>query len=433
MQSDVSLMLKLYREKNNYSQAHIANYLGIGASAYSHYETGNREPGVETLKSLAQLYGLEDQILGVKKNNSAETNPTYRLIKEYTIQDLYNSINHLPYEYKKISKYTKKTFTLLPTQFTALSNYFCNYRENKENVFYDFASANKGNDGKLYEALVYAWLESLCIPFESQKKIEPADCLNSNGYLADGIIDETAIFDVKMFGISHPNIIRLQAKLNQISKKENNDYIIMVSGYFDIDNEKLQEYLRKSSELYSLLFKSKKKDFYYEYRIDDNGLLISAHKKEAGKIIISESSFNPYKWAKENQYYFFNDSSQFSINKPYIIIIPYDEKTAPSFAGGFTDSILIAFRSLCRRIFMGMSDDEYIKKYDKKTLPLISTRSASQCISAIIFKDVSLDIYGNNTWMFVNPNANNKLPGYISNQFRMQPNCYYDDYLYDNY
>ena len=50
---NVSMGLRLYREKNNKSEDDLANYLGIQMKAYKRYETGEREPSIEKLYKLS--------------------------------------------------------------------------------------------------------------------------------------------------------------------------------------------------------------------------------------------------------------------------------------------------------------------------------------------------------------------------------------------
>ena len=51
--------LKALREKNNYSQATVAKYLGISRQMYIKYESGEAEPPVKVIVALIKLY-VED-------------------------------------------------------------------------------------------------------------------------------------------------------------------------------------------------------------------------------------------------------------------------------------------------------------------------------------------------------------------------------------
>ena len=53
---DVSVSLRLFRERSNKTEDDLANYLGIQRKAYKRYETGEREPGIDKLYKLAKYY-----------------------------------------------------------------------------------------------------------------------------------------------------------------------------------------------------------------------------------------------------------------------------------------------------------------------------------------------------------------------------------------
>lgn len=65
---NVSMGLRLYREKNNKSEDDLANYLGIQKKAYKRYESGEREPGIDKLYKLAKYYNCAiDDFINVDK------------------------------------------------------------------------------------------------------------------------------------------------------------------------------------------------------------------------------------------------------------------------------------------------------------------------------------------------------------------------------
>lgn len=51
--------MKILRVANNLTQEQMADYLGIGRSAYSNYEDGRREPQVDVLEKFASVVGCE--------------------------------------------------------------------------------------------------------------------------------------------------------------------------------------------------------------------------------------------------------------------------------------------------------------------------------------------------------------------------------------
>ena len=52
-------VLKVFRERNNFSQEAVASFLGIKRELLSYYENDSRKPSVEVLEKLADLYGVE--------------------------------------------------------------------------------------------------------------------------------------------------------------------------------------------------------------------------------------------------------------------------------------------------------------------------------------------------------------------------------------
>ena len=54
---DIGKVLKVFREKNNFSQEAVASFLGIKRELLSYYENDSREASVEVLEKLADLYG----------------------------------------------------------------------------------------------------------------------------------------------------------------------------------------------------------------------------------------------------------------------------------------------------------------------------------------------------------------------------------------
>lgn len=60
MNAEIGKNIKLMREKFNYSQADIADYLGVKQrEMISYYENGEREIPIEKLNKLSDLFGIE--------------------------------------------------------------------------------------------------------------------------------------------------------------------------------------------------------------------------------------------------------------------------------------------------------------------------------------------------------------------------------------
>ena len=64
-------VLKELRETKNMKQREIASIIGVTQRTYSNYETGTREPDIETLIRIADYYGISlDMLTGRYKRNS---------------------------------------------------------------------------------------------------------------------------------------------------------------------------------------------------------------------------------------------------------------------------------------------------------------------------------------------------------------------------
>jgi transcriptional regulator with XRE-family HTH domain len=56
---ELGQVLKVFRERNHFSQEAVASYLGIKRELLSYYENDSRDPSIEVLDKLADLYGTE--------------------------------------------------------------------------------------------------------------------------------------------------------------------------------------------------------------------------------------------------------------------------------------------------------------------------------------------------------------------------------------
>lgn len=60
--------LKKARLERGYSQKEVAENIGVAKSTYSLYESGNREPNVETIKKIADFLEISsDRLLGLRE------------------------------------------------------------------------------------------------------------------------------------------------------------------------------------------------------------------------------------------------------------------------------------------------------------------------------------------------------------------------------
>ena len=79
--------LREAREKKKMSQKDVADIIGVAKSTYSLYESGNREPNVNTIKKIADCLNVSaDTLLGL--NDELTTLAAHFDGKEYTEDEL---------------------------------------------------------------------------------------------------------------------------------------------------------------------------------------------------------------------------------------------------------------------------------------------------------------------------------------------------------
>lgn len=291
-------------------------------------------------------------------------------------------------------------------------------------------------NGKVYEALVYSWLDNHNVRFKPQEKVLSKDCFKAHDYEADGIIDGNIYFDVKQFGIALPHLDTLKRKLQE---KVPESYYVTVEGTKNISTRVLEKkYLSRLPQLVEEIMSEENKLYCdYLYKDNDSGIEIKLHNREHGNIFASISEFDPYEWAEKNQFYFMRHASQFCMNSPYIIICPFDGNCCGFFLGRDTREVYDMLRPLCRRMFMNLINikDRDIREFDDNAREGIKVSTAARNVSAIVFLDVSKEYSFSEAriWAFLNPNADNKILNYQTNQlFGLKGACV-EDFRFDNY
>lgn len=79
--------LKNAREQKGYSQKEVAEKIGVAKSTYSLYESGGREPNVQTIKKIADTFNVSaDELLGIDDSNT--TIAAHFDGDEYTAEEL---------------------------------------------------------------------------------------------------------------------------------------------------------------------------------------------------------------------------------------------------------------------------------------------------------------------------------------------------------
>ena len=88
--------LRLARERKGISQKDIAENIGVAKSTYSLYESGNREPNVQTIKRIADFLNVSaDELLGI--DDEPQTIAAHFDGDEYTEDELEEIRNFAAY------------------------------------------------------------------------------------------------------------------------------------------------------------------------------------------------------------------------------------------------------------------------------------------------------------------------------------------------
>ena len=75
--SDFAQRLKELRKDNNISQKRLSNFLNFGYTAIANYESGRNQPSLDTVKKIAQFFGVTvDYLIGASDYPRSEKDIT---------------------------------------------------------------------------------------------------------------------------------------------------------------------------------------------------------------------------------------------------------------------------------------------------------------------------------------------------------------------
>lgn len=119
--------LRALREQHGFSQAKLAEFLGVSPAAYSTYEMGTRDVSSDKVVKLAKYYGVStDYLYDIEKNENNEFNNSERtIIKKYRKLDTYGKKlidNALDIEYDRCtSKQEQPSIPMISIRYSLLS------------------------------------------------------------------------------------------------------------------------------------------------------------------------------------------------------------------------------------------------------------------------------------------------------------------------
>lgn len=354
-------------------------------------------------KFLKKLDFPEDINLKSKKTNISLSNHPGLYNFYYNDEDISEISNLLKYFYRN-NKYTKDDVK------NDLLNLF------SEKNFY----------GAYCELKTYSWLKSKGVKYTPQEKVESKNVVNSNDIVIDGICDRNNIyFDIKAFGVQENTKKVFREKLEDHLP----NYNISINGPLDNSYNKVRKFaLEKIENIRSTLEKNK------NYRIEELGWNISLKEKNR---VYTESvgSFNCYRFGKENKYFLVKNSSQFTIDDPFILICSFHQGINRTLVENFNESTCTSLRALARRVFVGFNKEKFISvnasEFDSKIDEDYSISDVAKLLAGVLF----IDLQNDRSWFFINPNSTHKFNSQKVNQMFNFENkeIIIDDFYYDNY
>ena len=89
--SDFATRLRELRKSNNVSQQKLSKYLNFGYTAIANYESGRNQPSLDTVKKIAQYFGVTgDYLIGASDYPRSENDITD---KEAELLGIFRKIN----------------------------------------------------------------------------------------------------------------------------------------------------------------------------------------------------------------------------------------------------------------------------------------------------------------------------------------------------
>ncbi|MGY3236661.1 hypothetical protein ACVMAJ_003551 [Bradyrhizobium sp. USDA 4448] len=280
--------------------------------------------------------------------------------------------------------------------------------------------SQKNHYGQLCEFAVYDWLARHDAGYTVQVAQTGADVLNPNGTDLDGMFEgRDAYFDIKGFGFESYVREKFRKKLSEMVSKR-----ILIEGSRDNAVKDIEGAFRKLKDLATDLQRgdiAKLPELDWTIRATTSSLSFE------------ESFSDPYATAEQNWYYPFKTARQFHRHNAFVLIFAFSPRFNGLQSVNFSDTTLIALRSLARRAFLQTKGDATpVSKFDAGADSNVTLDEASQLLSGLLF----LNFTDGNSWFFLNPRAKHPLKkDYVPQLFDFAPphEMMIDDFAHDNY
>lgn len=282
--------------------------------------------------------------------------------------------------------------------------------------------------GAFAQLAAYEWLSRCLVNFQPNIQIPAGQALAVNDLILDGRIKFGPYFDVKAFGFNG----RTARKLWDMLQQQFPDEQVTVSGSWDISLMTFRQLIEDTASIVDRLRSAR----YFK----EGPLEIHLRKREA--VTVSMRQINPYRLARENAEFVFEDAHQFTRNTPFVALYVIH----PWFNAGVIHNDIfgmdtILTRSLARRAFMQFSEDlTPLTAVSDKAAANVTMRDASQLLSGIFFiniwpQDADPSIKQKPpSWLYLNPRATHRLEQGSLSLFRNNfHGTYIDDFADDDY
>ena len=98
--TNIPEILKACRKEVNMTQAQFAKTIGIKRSAYAYYESGRTRPKIETLRTIAKVYGLDvNTLISNEESNFLHQDNEQKINFDIKIDDIKNKFETIIFSY----------------------------------------------------------------------------------------------------------------------------------------------------------------------------------------------------------------------------------------------------------------------------------------------------------------------------------------------
>ncbi|WBW94691.1 hypothetical protein [Oceanirhabdus sp. W0125-5] len=256
--------------------------------------------------------------------------------------------------------------------------------------------------GQYCELMAYVWMFEMKIKFTPQVMIDSEELLNKKRVELDGVIDKKEIyFDIKSFGIQFYAREIFRRKLQEQFKGK----IVYIEGLRDSSYKDISKYAFDSMK--DIVEALEKKHSYFIEGLRWNIRILDIGKDNI-KLVKKRQrkEFDPYRFARENKFFCIRKASQFTINKPFILICSFSDSFNNFYDKGNLKNTNTALRALARRTFMELNKcNKKAIRFDGRLDDNLLVKDVVKYISALIF----INFNSGMSRIFLNPYGQNKI------------------------